>query len=66
MSDRVIKGKKSTVNQFMSRHAWHKHVKEFRSTHPETQGMQQRDILKLAKTTYKPKRCPHCKRDFDQ
>ena len=51
---------------FLKKNRWTCHLKEFRSKYGKAlRGKSQREVLKLAKASYKPTCCPYCNRDYE-
>ena len=62
---KIIKGKKTSVDAMLLKHQWHTYLKQYRIDHADEQkGQSMRHILKAASAAYTPTHCSHCKRSY--
>ena len=62
---KIIKGKKTSVDAMLLKHEWHTYLKQYRIDHAdEHKGQSMRHILKAASASYTPTHCSHCKRPY--
>ena len=62
---KLIKGKKTSVDAMLLKHQWHTYLKQYRIDHAqEHKGQSMRHILKAASAAYTPTHCSHCKRSY--